>query len=145
LINTPKNINISAELTKDSNACTGYALKVPVETGYHLRVPIELTDLKFDENGKANFTLYAVMRADVGKANEKHHCVRVSVNNIDWKILDRRFVKLDEVAGKDYKTIKLFNLTVDKGVGSMYIVVRSLEKTATTDGVYVDRIFAKQN
>lgn len=144
-VNSTKKITICAELFKDANASTKYALKVPVEMTEHLRAPIELTDLKFDKDGKAKFDLYAVIRADAGKADKKNHCVRIRTTTVDWKILNRCFVKLDEIAGKDYKVIKLCNLTVDKGVGSMFVEIRPHEKTATTDGVYIDRIFAKQN
>ena len=142
-VNTKKRITMSAEIVSDTNASTKFAVKAPVEMSEHIRVPINLTDLKFDNNGKANITLYAVMRADAGNAPKDKPCARIRVTTVDWKTLNSSQPKLADVQGKDYKVVKLCNLTVDKGVGSMFVEVRPHENTKLTNGVFFDRVFAK--
>ena len=143
-INSTKHINICAELTKDENASTKYAVKLPTDLTEHLRIPIDLTDLKFDKNGNATFELFAVVRADAGKSDKNNHCVRFRLTTVDWKIIAAHYVKVFEIEGKKYKVIKICDTTVSKGVGSMFVEVRPNKKTSETEGVYIDRIFAKQ-
>ena len=143
-INSTKRVKMSAELVADPNASTKYAVKIPTNLTEHIRVPIDLTDIKFDKKGDATIELYALVRADTGKANKNNGAVRLRLTTVDWKVIATRIVKLGEVDGKKYKVIKICEKTINKSVGSMFVEMRPHTQTINADGVYIDRIFAKQ-
>jgi len=143
-INSTKRVKMSAELVADNNASTKYAVKVPTNLTEHIRIPIDLSDLKFDKKGDAKIELFALVRADAGKAKKDNYAVRLRLTTVDWKILATRNIKIGEVDDKKYKVIKICEKTINKSVGSMFVEMRPHQQTVDADGVYIDRIFAIQ-
>ena len=143
-INSTKRVKMSAELVADNNASTKYAVKIPTNLTEHIRIPIDLSDLKFDKKGDAKIELFALVRADAGKAKKDNYAVRLRLTTVDWKILATRNVKIGEVDDKKYKVVKICEKTINKSVGSMFVEMRPHQQTVEADGVYIDRIFAIQ-